>query len=173
MNARKMGRLIDLTGERFGRLTVTALAGRNGRRQSLWTCDCSCGKQFVALGYNLRNGNTSSCGCLRTELNRTRSTTHGLAYSVESTAWRNMIQRCTNPLVDSYVYYGARGIEVCREWLESFEAFYQHVGSRPSPLHSLDRKDNDGNYAPGIVRWATAKEQRANRRPYGSANAAR
>jgi hypothetical protein len=75
-----------------------------------------------------------------------------------------MIQRCTNPNEAGYKNYGGRGIRVCDAWLSSFEAFYAHVGPKLSPKLSLDRIDNDGNYEPGNVRWATRSEQRMNRR---------
>jgi hypothetical protein len=82
----------------------------------------------------------------------------------EHMAWVNMIHRCHNPAHDDYRYYGARGITVCEEWQQSFMAFFAHVGPRPSNRHTLDRIDNDGNYEPGNVRWATWYQQRANRR---------
>lgn len=82
----------------------------------------------------------------------------------EHRAWRNMRARCYNPKSASYAYYGERGITVCDEWLKSFDEFFDHVGPRPSVDHSIDRINNDGNYEPGNVRWATTTEQNRNMR---------
>lgn len=89
---------------------------------------------------------------------------HGMDRSPEQRAWIGMRQRCLNPNKREYPHYGGRGITVCKEWLSSFEAFFAHVGPRPSPKHSLDRIDVNGNYEPGNVRWATQKEQIENTR---------
>lgn len=82
----------------------------------------------------------------------------------EYVAWQSMKSRCGNPQAQNYRHYGGRGIEVCQRWQESFEAFLADMGERPSPKHSLDRIDNDGNYEPGNCRWATQKTQLTNRR---------
>jgi hypothetical protein len=82
----------------------------------------------------------------------------------EYKAWDSMRARCNNPRAKGYNNYGGRGISVCDEWQQSFEAFFAHIGQRPSPKHSVDRKDNSKGYEPGNIRWATAKEQQRNRR---------
>lgn len=90
---------------------------------------------------------------------------HGLRRTPEYTVWANMKNRTSNPKCKEYSYYGGRGITVCREWQQSFLAFYLHIGPRPSPKHQLDRYPNpDGNYEPSNVRWATKSEQMLNRR---------
>jgi hypothetical protein len=81
----------------------------------------------------------------------------------EYVAWSGMKQRCFNPKAYGFIYYGARGISVCERWRNNFEAFLADMGLKPSPEHSLDRIDNDGDYEPGNCRWATPKEQQANR----------
>ena len=89
---------------------------------------------------------------------------HGMTNMPEYQAWRNVIGRTANPKAAGYCRYGGRGIKICKEWVESFTAFYEHVGPRPSPKHSLDRIDNNGNYEPGNVRWVTRKKQQQNLR---------
>lgn len=92
---------------------------------------------------------------------------HGQSRTPEFRAWWDMRQRCLNPNVASYANYGGRGIRVCDRW-NDFSAFRADMGCRPSPAHSLDRIDNDGNYEPGNCRWATRSEQQRNKRAYRS-----
>lgn len=89
---------------------------------------------------------------------------HGLSGSPEYRLWNGMKQRCHSPHARHYAYYGGRGIAVCQEWRDSFLAFYQHVGPRPTDKHQLDRIDNDGDYEPGNVRWVLPAKQQRNRR---------
>lgn len=88
---------------------------------------------------------------------------HGMRYTPEYRTWTHMKVRCYNKNYESFSNYGGRGIKVCDEWLNDFVAFFNHVGKKPSPQHTLDRIDNDGNYEPGNVRWATKSEQQMNR----------
>lgn len=159
--------LLDLTGQPFGRLTVTS-RGPNGKHGEVrWHCRCTCGNETLVYAGNLRSGDTRSCGCLSRELLVTRSTTHGAARvgaeTPEYHAWHAMFQRCTNPHHASWEDYGGRGVTVCERW-QSFENFIADMGPRPSPKHSLDRTNNDGNYEPSNCRWATWNEQARNRR---------
>ena len=112
------------------------------------------------MTFHLPNGTVFSCGCY----NRERRVKHGLATTPEYKAWLSARSRCTNPDKRDYHRYGGRGIVMADEWMEDFTAFLSHVGTRPTPEHSLDRIDVNGGYVPGNVRWATRFEQASNTR---------
>lgn len=161
-----MGKLIDLTGQRFGRLVVLSRHVDKNKR-AFWLCLCDCGNQAVVNGSSLRDRVTRSCGCLQQEVRATRdrgrSKTHGLSHTPEYSIWTAMIRRCEDPKTHNYAAYGGRGITVCERW-HVFENFLEDVGRRPSPELSLDRICSDGNYEPGNCRWATLEQQSYNRR---------
>ena len=158
---------IDITGRKFGRLTVLDYAG-SGR----WTCRCECNEVSSISGKDMRSGNTQSCGCLAIEraskLARERNWQHGYASGRRKTpeyrAWCAMKNRCNNPANGNFKYYGARGIGVTQEWQGDFIAFYKYIGPRTSPKHSLGRIDNERGYEPGNVRWETRTQQNNNKR---------
>ena len=171
-------RLIDLVGRRFGRLVVVARAENDSRGHVRWECLCDCGNATTVWGSNLKRKtrSTRSCGCLAQEARPARTartfTKHGMYKSPEYRAWQNMRERCNNPKHPQFKDWGGRGITVCPEWMDSFEAFYADVGPRPGHRLSLDRIDNDGDYEPGNVRWATHSQQMKNRRPRKRGNQA-
>jgi len=150
---------INLIGQRFGRLVALAYVG-----VSRWNCQCDCGAEKIVETHALHSGRTRSCGCLRIEMLVGRNATHGKAHVPEYKAWAGMIQRCYNPRQTAYQWYGARGVTVCDRWRTSFAEFLTDMGSRPSPAHSLDRIDNNGNYEPDNCRWATPRLQWENKR---------
>lgn len=154
-----MGALIDLTGQRFGRLTVIERAETTRHGDIRWLCKCDCGNNTTVFGSNLRKNHTSSCGCVHCESIRTHGESKTRLYRI----WMLMKRRCYNPKDSRYNRYGARGIEVCHEWLERFETFRDW--SLENGYHddlTLDRKNNDGNYTPENCRWSTTKEQQNN-----------
>lgn len=154
--------VIDLTGQRFGRLVVSGLTRSQHRR---WRCQCDCGGERIARTSELRSGRVLSCGCLRRESAARvgkATTTHGMRYTPEYRAWSGMKQRCTNPKISNFPQYGGRGIRVCDRWMASFDDFLADLGPRPSPDHSLDRIDNDGHYDPSNCQWRTRVEQQRN-----------
>ena len=161
-----MTALIDMTGMRFERLMITRQSGKKGR-EVLWEAKCDCGNTVIAMGTNIRNNRTQSCGCLRREWLKAQGlagiVTHGETNSREYRAWRYAKQRCTNPKNIGWKDYGGRGITMCQAWSESYERFLADMGRCPEGL-TLDRKNTDGNYEPGNCRWATPKEQANNRR---------
>lgn len=156
-----MTQRMDLTGQKFGRLTVLEYDPKRAR----WICLCECGKKTWVLPPSLKRGFTKSCGCLKSDLARIAHFKHGKAKSKIFNIWSHIRRRCFNPNTKYYEHYGGRGINVCERWM-NFENFYADMGDPPEGEGriSLDRIDNNGNYEPGNCRWANQKMQSDNKR---------
>lgn len=165
-----MGKKIDMLGQRIGRLTMIEERPSQryacGKTHRCYLCRCDCGNQVVITVENLRSGNTKSCGCYRKETVASEKSIHGHSRRGRRTrtyySWAHMIQRCTNPKVKEYRWYGARGVTVCDRWYK-FENFLEDMGEAPDKL-TLDRIDPNGNYESENCRWITQQEQTNNTR---------
>lgn len=159
-------------GTRFGMLRVVGpaapLTRANGRKASTSLCHCDCGSERAYRNNGLRQGYWKSCGCKQKEHAAEGRVTHGHARggrrTRELSTYKSMVNRCTDPRCAAFPDYGARGISVCDRWLNSFEAFIADMGLKPSPSHSIERRNVDGNYAPDNCHWAEAIEQANNKR---------
>lgn len=159
-------------GERFGRWEVVGESFFASPGHRVVPCRCACGAERSVLVFQLRRGRSSSCGCLKREqvatlVSRTRwKDSHGLGHHPLYGTWKAMRRRCHDPGADNYDRYGGRGIEVYEPWFTDPGAFIDYVeaelGPRPEGT-TLDRIDNDGDYRPGNLRWATPAQQIANR----------
>ena len=152
----------------FGRLTVIKEQEERGKKGSrIYLCTCECGNEVNLKGYTLKNGHTKSCGCLVRELSATKGKNrvkHGKCRTPEYYVWNGIKQRCLNPNDTGYRNYGARGITIHQDWVDSFSNFLESVGIRPEKGYHLDRIDNNRGYEPGNCRWVSPTVNQNNKR---------
>lgn len=164
----RVSRLIDLTGQRFGRLSVIERAPNSPGGSAMWRCKCDCGKETITTTAKLRNGHTRSCGCLGLEHATQAKIKHGATHERLYNVWAAMKQRCYNPHKDGYKYYGGKGVTICDEWREDYAEFKAWAYANGyEPGLTIDRIDSNGNYEPSNCRWVTFAENiaRAHRKP--------
>lgn len=151
----------DLTGKKFGRLTCLECVGtQNGK--ALWRCKCDCGNEVIVGAYNIKSGNTQSCGCYQRSQTSKACTTHNLSKHPLYKLWAGMKERCECPKNKRYDRYGGRGIKVCEEW-HDFKVFHDWaIANGWVKGLSIERIDNDGDYCPTNCKWTSIAEQQSN-----------
>lgn len=160
-----MGKVHNLSGQRFGRLVAIEQSGYSNDGQAKWLCLCDCGGRAVIVAGHLRSGHTQSCGCLKGDSIRKLSVTHGSTNTRLYTIWTGIKQRCLNPVNPAFCDYGKRGVKICNEWKESFSNFqhWAYLNGYRDNL-TIDRINVHGDYCPQNCRWITKSEQSNNRR---------
>lgn len=160
-----MSKHSDLTGQKFGKLTVIKKNGNDKYKNIVWLCKCDCGKETIVNTTRLKSGYTKSCGCLTVEKLLERNTKHNMTHTRIYKIYQGLIQRCYNSNNPAYKNYGGRGIKVCDEWKNDFLSFYNWaINNGYNNELTLDRINNNGNYKPNNCRWVTVKKQSNNRR---------
>ena len=164
-----MGRaMIDLTGEIFCHWEVIKKCNVTKHKNAYWICKCKCGNEKSIRGTALRAGLSRNCGCVTHDLIReTKIKRYGnkpKTSTSEYKTWSHIKARCYNQNNNKYGDYGGRGIKMCDRWVDSFETFLNDMGEKPTPDHSIERDNVDGNYEPSNCRWATWEEQCRNKR---------
>jgi len=152
----------ELIGLKKSKLTVIDFFReiKYGKTTIVLNCQCDCGKPTKKTLSDFRKQDNVSCGCLKGQHNFI----DGRKKMIEYKSYRKMLDRCFNPNDKDFKHYGGRGITVCDRWKNDFANFIADMGAKPTNKHSIDRKNNDGNYEPGNCKWSTMKEQNNNKR---------
>lgn len=161
-----MSKLIDLTGQKFGRLTVIKrVEKQNKTRSAYWLCQCECGNTTIVSSPNLKNKHAMSCDCLQQESRLTHSITHGLTKTRIYKIYLGMKKRCYNKNYFQFQYYGGKGIRICDEWLNNFKSFYDwSIANNYNDTLTIDRINSNGNYCPENCRWVDKYVQANNKK---------
>lgn len=161
---KKSEKYTDLTNKKFTRLTAICRTDNN-TYEPMWKCQCDCGKIKIVRARNLLSGTTKSCGCLQKEIVKNANTTHGKSNTRLFNIWQNIKRRCYNKNYKYYSYYGGKGIIMCEEWKNSFQAFYEwSIKNDYSDTLTIDRINSDKNYEPSNCRWVNRLVQQNNRK---------
>lgn len=169
-----MPKRIDLTGQRFGRLTVLHFDHNDGHGCAMWKCICDCGRETIVAAGNLRSGSVKSCGCLKMDLLKSHFCKHGRYKERLYQVWASIKTRCYNTHDPNFKLYGSRGISMCDEWRHDYAAFRDWAMANgydpdaPRGQCTIDRIDNDGNYEPSNCRWVSMAVQAQNKRKKGT-----
>lgn len=160
-----MKKIVNIVGQKFGRLTVIERVEDSKRGNSRWKCRCDCGNETIVLGYHLTSGNTKSCGCYQKEKASKCHSTHGIPISHPIyCSWHNLKARCLNENDPDYGRYGGRGITISDEWKDNFMAFYTWAITHGwQEGLTIDRIDNNGNYCRENCRWVDMTTQNNNK----------
>lgn len=160
-----MTRFEDLTGQKFGKLTVIERVINKNKTGSFWKCQCECGNTTIVISTSLKKGLTTSCGCYRREVAKKTFSKHNKKYTRIYSIYKGMKDRCRYKTNDNYDRYGGKGVKVCPEWFDDFINFYNWaMANGYNDELTLDRIDSNGNYEPDNCRWVTYKQQANNTR---------
>lgn len=156
--------MLDITGKRFGKLVVLSADHKDKRGEWFWRCQCDCGNETVASSWKIRNGKTTSCGCVKKAwMKKGPNHSHGMTNTRLYTIWCNMKARCNNPKSYEYPWYGGKGVCVCDDWM-AFEPFSEWaLNNGYSENLTIDRIDVSKNYCPENCRWINYAQQSLNR----------
>lgn len=158
-----MSKLIDLTGQKFARLTVLQRVENDKKQNSQWLCNCVCGNNIIVRGYHLKSGRIKSCGCLQKETGYMNKK-HGMCETRLYKIWTGIKTRCTNKNEISYKRYGARNIKICAEWKDNFSSFYEWaINNGYADNLTIERINVNGNYEPHNCTWIPSEQQAQNR----------